>query len=167
MNLMRRVRGVVGTMGVWAVVFGAAGVAGLIPLSFLGFQFPQSFRFVANVFVRWGLAGAGTGCLFATALLLGERRRTLAALSPRRFTAWGFLAGAIVPMGIAIICEMTGRSSVAINLRAGIVFAGICGAAGAALAAATLRAARRAPVSLDDEDPRPARSPISSGIPMG
>ena len=162
MNLMRRMRGVVGTMGVWAVVFGVVGVAGLIPLSLLGvlqpFQLGPFLRFAGNSFVRWGLGGATMGFAFATTILLGERRRTLDALSSRRFTAWGFLAGAIVPMGIAMVYELTGRSSIAINLRAGVIFAGICGATGAILAAATLRAARRAPASLDDENPR-ARVP--------
>lgn len=93
------------------------------------------------------------GFAFAAALLLGERKRTLIALSPRRFTAWGFVAGAIVPMGIAMVYQLTGHSSIAINLRAGLIFAGICGAIGATLAAASLRAARRMPVSLE-ETPR-------------
>ena len=87
------------------------------------------------------------GLAFATAILAGERKRTLGALSSRRLAVWGFVAGAIVPMGIATIAELTGRSSVATNLRSGLIFGGICGALGAALAVASLRAARRAPIS--------------------
>lgn len=87
------------------------------------------------------------GLAFAGVVLAGERKRTLAELSSRRMASWGFVAGAIVPMGIATIAELTGHSSVATNLRSGIIFADICGALGAALAIATLRAARRAPIS--------------------
>jgi len=154
MNVMRRLRGVVGTMGVWGLVFAAVGVAGLIPLSFFGmlppFQLSRFLGLVAETVIRWGLGGAGMGLAFATAMLLGERRRTLGALSPRRLTAWGFIAGAIVPMGIATVYELTGHSSMATNWRAGLIFAGICGAAGATLAAVSLRAARRTESSLDE-----------------
>jgi hypothetical protein len=158
MNLMRRVRGVVGTMSVWAVVLGVMGTAWPISLALFGAlpRFPLGIflRILALTFVLFGLAGGAMGFTFATAVLLGERKRTLVALSPRRFPAWGFLAGAIVPMGFATFLELTGRSSDSFNLRVGLIFAGICGATGATLAAATLGAARRAPVSLDDENPR-------------
>ena len=86
------------------------------------------------------------GFAFATAILLGERKRTLAALSPRRLAIWGFLSGAIVPMAFATFLELTDRSSDSFNLQIALIFAGICGATGASLAAATLAAARRAPV---------------------
>jgi hypothetical protein len=154
MSLMRRLRGVASTMGVWALVFSAVGVAGMVPLSLFRMLPPlQSSAFLrtlAETIFRWGLGGAAMGFAFATAVLLGERRRALDALSPLRFKIWGFIAGALVPLGGAMIYELTGNSSAAINLRAGVIFAGICGAAGAALAAASLRAARRAPTSLDE-----------------
>src|SRR5262245_16573422 len=117
MALVQRVRGVLATMGIWGVVFGAVGVVGLIPLSLFGrlppFELGQFLRLLVNVFVRWGLGGAGMGFAFATSILLGERRRTFTALSSRRFTVWGFVAGAVVPIGIAAIYEMTGRSTFA------------------------------------------------------
>jgi hypothetical protein len=151
MNLMRRVRGAVGTAGVWAAAFAIAGVAGLLPLSLLGvlppFERIRFGRLLAETVLRWGLGGAAMGLAFAMIVLGGERKRTLAAPSSRRFAAWGFVAGAIIPFGMATIAELTGRSSVATNLRSGVIFAGICGALGAALAVATLRAARRAPIS--------------------
>jgi len=161
-DLIRRVRGVVGTMSVWAAAFAAVGVLGLIPLSLLGilppFELRPFLRMLAATVVRWGLGGAGMGVAFAAAILLRERGRSVVALSPRRFAAWGFLAGAIVPIGIATLYELTGRSTVAINLRAGAVFAGICGVAGAALAVASLRAARRA-AATREEDSR-VRAPV-------
>ena len=174
MQLIRRLRGVVGTMGVWAIVFASAGAAGLIPLLLLDrlppFELGRFLQLLGIVLVRWGLFGAAMGGAFAAAVLLAERKRTLAALSHRRFAAWGFAAGAIVPMTIGIAYELTGHSSIAINLRTGFVFAGICGAIGAALAATTLRAARAslAPVGdplrsldehlpIDDADDRAAQ----------
>jgi hypothetical protein len=87
------------------------------------------------------------GFAFAAVVLLGERKRTLIALSPRRFAAWGFVAGAIVPIGLTAVYVLTGHSSMAINMRAGVIFAGICGALGAGVAALSLRAARRTPSS--------------------
>ncbi|MEO7086279.1 MAG: hypothetical protein ABI442_03100 [Gemmatimonadaceae bacterium] len=154
MNLRRQVRGAVGIMGIWAAVFGLAGVALLIPLYALGafprFEFSGFVRTVVNVFVRWAFGGAGMGLAFAAAVALGERGQAFVALSPRRFVAWGFGAGAIVPTGMATIYVLTGHSSIAINLRTGLIFAGICGALGASLAAMTLRAALGAPVAFDE-----------------
>jgi hypothetical protein len=69
----------------------------------------------------------------------GSRNRGDVGSRARRHA---FAALTIVPMGMATIHVLTGHSSIAINLRAGLIFAGICGAAGAALAAISLRAAR-------------------------
>lgn len=151
MNLMRRLRGAVGMAGVWAAAFAIAGVAGLFPLSLLGvlppFERIRFGRLLAETVLGWGLGGAAMGLAFSVVILAAERRRTLADLSSRRLASWGFVAGAVVPMGIATLAELTGRSSIATNLRSGVIFAGICGALGAALAVASLRAARRSPIS--------------------
>jgi len=48
------------------------------------------------------------------------------------------IAGAIVPVGMVAIHVLTGHSSIAINLRGGLIFGGICGTIGAALAAISL-----------------------------
>jgi len=141
-------------MGIWAAAFALIGVAGLIPLYALGelrsFELSGYLRTLVGSVVRWGIGGAGMGFTFAAALLLGERRHALNELSGKRFAAWGFVAGAIVPAGMAAILVLTGHSSSAINLRARLIFPLACGVFGAALAAMTLRAARRAPVSLDE-----------------
>src|SRR5437762_104143 len=100
MNLMRRLRGVLGTMGILAAVFTVAGAGGLFLLWALGelaFERAGFRRTLILVSARWALLGAGMGLAFSAAVLLGERKRTLIALSPRRFAAWGFVAGAIVP----------------------------------------------------------------------
>ena len=153
MNLMRRLRGVAGTMGTWAAAFAVAGAGGLFVLQALGalppFELTRFLRTLVVVSLRWALLGAGMGFAFSAAVLLGERKRTLIALSPRRFAAWGFVAGAIVPMGVAAVYVLAGHSSIAINLRTGLIFSGVCGALGATLAALSLRAARRPALSLD------------------
>ena len=155
MNVTRQLRGIVGTMGTWAAAFAIVGVVGLLPLSALGalppFELKAFLRFAINSALRWGLGGAGMGLAFSVAVVLGARRRTLVALPLRRFAAWGFVAGAIVPMGLATIYVLTGHSSIAINLRTGLIFAGICGTVGGALAAVSLRAAR---VGSDDRTVR-------------
>jgi hypothetical protein len=143
-------------MGLWAAAFSVAGIVGLVPLWFLGalgpFELTWFLRLLVQTLFRWGLGGAGMGLAFASAVLVGGRKSTFIALSPRRFALWGFVAGAVVPIGGAMIAELTGHSSVAINVRAGLIFAGICGVLGATLASAMLRAARRAPASFDDAD---------------
>lgn len=155
MQLVRRIRGIVGTSAVWAALFAVAGLVGLIPLSLLGARPPadpaQVTRFLANTLMRWTIGGAAIGLVFATTVASVERRRSLNSLSPRRFAAWGFIAGAAVPLSITTVANLTGQSSPANDLRAGIVFGGICGILGAALAAASVRAARRAGAVSEDE----------------
>src|SRR5262245_26168716 len=160
MNLLRRVRGFAGTMSVWAVVFGVMGTAWPISLALFGalpdwpYPFGVFLGILAQTFALFGSAGAAMGFTFATAVLLGERKRTLVALSPRRFAAWGFLAGAIIPIAFATFVEVTGRSSGSFNLRVGLIFGGICGAHGATLAGAALGAGRREAMAIDAARPR-------------
>jgi len=154
MSPKRALRGTVGIMATWAVAFAIAGVVGIVPLVVLGalppFELETLLRFGIDSAIRWALGGAAMGLVFATTVLLSERKRTLATLSSRRFAVWGFVGGAIVPIGMATIYTLLGRTSPVINLRSGVVFAGICGALGAALAASSLRAARRTPAALDE-----------------
>ncbi|HEY4307428.1 MAG TPA: hypothetical protein VGM82_23345 [Gemmatimonadaceae bacterium] len=133
---------------VWAAVFAVAGLVGLLPLSLLGtfppYQYGRFGWMLADIFLRWGLGGAAMGFIFATSVVAAERRRSLESLSLRRFTAWGFVAGAAVPLSMSAFAVLSGDTSLANNLRGGIIFGGICGVLGAVLAAASLLAARRA-----------------------
>lgn len=148
MRLTRRIRGIVGTTAVWATLFAVAGVAGLAPLWLFGVLPPfEPTRFgllLGSTIVRWGMGGAAMGLLFATTVVSLGRRRSLDSLSPLRFAIWGFVAGASVPLCIALVVATLGESSPATGLRAAIVFGGISGVLGAALAVASLRAARGA-----------------------
>ena len=152
MNVMRRVRGALGTAGIWAAAFAVAGVVGLLPLRLFGvlppFEHIRVGRMLAVTMLNWGLGGAAMGLAFAVAISVAEGKRSLAALSSRRFAIWGFVAGAIVPMGIGAIAQLTGRTGPGTTLTSGVVFGGICGVLGSALAVASLRAARQAPASL-------------------
>jgi hypothetical protein len=93
------------------LAFAVVGVVLLLPLWALGalppFELKAFLRFAINSALRWALGGAGMGFAFSVAVLLGARRRTVMALTPRRFAAWGFVAGAIVPMGMATIYVLT------------------------------------------------------------
>jgi len=163
MPLKRPLRGIVGVMGTWGVAFAVAGLAGILPLSALGmlpsfrpgwFVDGSFLRFAIDSAVRWALGGAAMGLVFSTAVLSRERKHTLSTLSSGRFALWGFLGGAAIPMGMAGVYEILGRSSPRINLHGGLIFGGICGVLGAALAVASLRAARhaRAPLAARDVD---------------
>jgi hypothetical protein len=107
MNVTRQLRGTMGTTATWAAAFAVIGVVLLLPLWAVGalppFE-PKAFlRFAINSAFRWALGGAGMGLAFSLAVIVGARRRSFGALTPRRFAAWGFVAGAIVPMGMATI----------------------------------------------------------------
>jgi hypothetical protein len=151
MSVKQRLRGVVGMMVVWALAFGVVGAILAIPLWLLASTLPlfSFFQMLMEMFVIWAFLGAAMGFVFATAILLGERRHTFGALSARRFAAWGFVGGAIIPMGYSLIAASLGFGSMA-TLRSNIIFALMSGAAGAALAVVSLRAARRAPPSLEE-----------------
>jgi len=133
---MRRLRGFLGTMAVWAVAVVALGLASTTVLRGIGLL-P---RFVFH-WLPWAITGANMGLIFATAIVLGERRKTIEALSPRRLAAWGFLAGATVPFGVAAI-DRWGWHSPGLRLWSAVVWSGIFGVTSAALALANLRAAR-------------------------
>src|SRR6059058_2543844 len=115
MNVTRPMRGIMGTSAVWAAAFAIVGVVLLLPLWTLGALPPFAggafLRFAINSAFRWALGGAGMGLAFAAAVILGEGKRTFASLTPRRFAAWGFVAGAIVPLGGATTYVLMGQSS--------------------------------------------------------
>lgn len=85
-QLLRKLRGIVGTGLTWAVGFGVAYV-GL----FAGFGFPYGNLFEAGV--NGVILGFCAGGSFATILSIAERRRTLDQLSVRRVAAWGAIGG--------------------------------------------------------------------------
>jgi hypothetical protein len=148
MNLLRRVRGILGSAATWAAVFSCVeaaliGVYLLRPHPVL----PKDFVIVA--LSQWAITGAMSGGVFATIIMVAERRRTLATLSTERFVAWGALAG-----GVAFACRLglmrfySGATDVwAPALTSGIVG----GVLGCLISGVSLRFAR-----CDVETPLPA-----------
>lgn len=126
-NLLRRIRGAIGTGLTWAVVWGAAGG---IPRWILGMYSDLPFPIL---FAGLGLIA---GVTFSGIMLLTLRRRRLDQLSiPLLATA-----GAVGGLGIGIMFVVTGSSALTTMLVIPATFA----LASAASAAGTLALARRA-----------------------
>lgn len=147
MTLFRRLRGALATSATWAIAFAAlsslvaigARAVGLLPLLTL----TPFLRELATVGFRWGMIGAGTGLLFAAAIIAAERHRTLFTLSARRFILWGVAAGSGLPVGVTVVLLLRDRSSIPGLVAPGVIIALVGGVVGAAMAALSLRVARK------------------------
>lgn len=131
--LLRRLRGILTTAALWAIPWSAfgllAGVAYRLGL-FPGF-FIQTRPGLGGIVVALGLAGAVVGAVngavFASLLLLAERKRSLGDLRASRTGVWGGLAtGATVLLilgspyiaaGTAVIGFLAGAGSVRLAQR--------------------------------------------------
>jgi hypothetical protein len=154
MSLVRRVRGVAVTAAMWGSAFAAAGVGIAVVLDFMGLTQPLDFagltEVLARVGIRWAKIGAGMGALFATTVILTQRRRTIADLSANRFSLIGLTAGGAVAFAASLVILLATGWSLAAALTPGLAIAAACGAIGAGVATSTLRLARRVeePVAL-------------------
>jgi len=142
-ELLHRLRGIIGTALVWAVVWLPLGE---LLVLYRNSQSVECFAcarasFVLAIWTGWG---AFSGAVFATVLMITERRHSFADLSIRRFALWGALGAVSVPAAITV-WDVTnfagpypdwGFASVAMTLSALL---------GAGCAAGTLALARRAP----------------------
>ena len=130
--LLRRLRGIAGTMLTWsvggalagAVVAGGISLAVLVPHGVAG----ESGRLMLGLGVAGAIAGAVSGLGFALLLLASARRRPFGELRLSRMGGLGAVAGA--GMGLLISRDPT--------------FAAVCGAIGFGAAATSLHLARRA-----------------------
>ena len=163
MSIARRLRGIAGTALAWATGWGIAGTAfGAFVLA-TNPPLRHSVRAVAMVFlgstVGWAVTGAVSGVLFASMLILTERRHTLQQLVPRRIAAWGALGGALLPLvGATVTTAIAGP----VALGGGVIRVGLGALLGASCAALSLKLARRAPSELGaDESP----GQLESGAP--
>lgn len=155
--MLRRLRGVLGIAATWGVAFTGIGViAGA--LAALAYAFgalpPQvglreiSVAILGGV-ARWAIIGAASGIVFSVTVMLAERRQTLATLSPRRFTRWGILAGAlgsatVAAVFIAVFMPAAFVTAAGWSLAASVSAVPVVGGAlGGATATASLKAARR------------------------
>jgi hypothetical protein len=164
MNLVRRLRGFVGTAATWGAAFAAVSVVIVGVLAIAG-QLPPAdrttiMRGLVSIALRWGIVGAGTGVVFGGSLMLAERRREFHELSSRRFSLWGFGAGAALPLVVAPLYRLVGRSSGGVDWRLALIFSVFCGATGAGVAALSLRIARSEASQTDGLQGRD-RAPVS------
>ena len=148
MLVLRRLRGIAGSAFTWGVLWGALGASAYVVISLVGGSAasrPQlDVGFLAGLFGTgfrfFGSIGAIAGGLFATAVSLGERRRTVGTLSPRRMMLWGALGGAALPVLSGIGGLYVGVPDAARE----VVLGGIGAVLGAGSAWALLRIAGRA-----------------------
>jgi hypothetical protein len=144
-STLRRLRGVAVSAMTWAVLFAAVGLARLPVYGLLGKLYPTGPDGLLGVVRRVALtgfsAGLASGVLFATIVMLTERRRDFARLTSRRFALWGFGAGILFVGGANAAYAIAGRWPFDITTAAWTAFYGV---AGAAIGFSTFRLARRA-----------------------
>ena len=150
MNLLRKVRGAIGTALTWALGWTPIGAAwaAYVWLSVRdalppGAE-PSLFRVLAVVVGAWALSGAASGAVFAGVLALAERRRRLEELPVSRVALWGALGGLAVPAAVFVALRVVYGVN-AVYLSALLSSAAVSLSLGAASAAGTLLLARRAP----------------------
>ena len=142
---MRRLRGVLITALIWALVWIPIGFALTLLRRSSSFECLYCdpnwlVRFVAG----WSVFGAVSGGLFAIVLMIAERRRTLAELSLRRTAVWGAIGALALPTIITILDVVDSPGPYRdwpFMLVTLIAVAGL----GASCAAASVALARRAP----------------------
>jgi hypothetical protein len=160
-TLARRLRGIAGTALAWATGWGIAGTVFGAALLATEPALRSSLRAITMVLlgsiVGWAVTGAVAGVLFATVLLMAERRRTLQDLLPRRIAAWGALGGALLPLvGAALTASISGPIAAgrgAMTVALGALLGGSC-------AFLSLKLARRAILEPDRD---PAAGQLGSG----
>jgi hypothetical protein len=109
---VRRLRGVFGSVLIWAVLWIPLGiVAGAVrysltpPYDLISDvnappEYPPAFPIIANTAIAFVVWGGVVGLIFALILLGAERKRAVHELSPRRFAAWGALSALGLPLAL-------------------------------------------------------------------
>jgi hypothetical protein len=149
----RRLRGTLGAALIWGIGWTGLGLAvsavKLAALAALDAPVAELAPVVLGSALRWGLFGVVAGVLFALPLRrLGRRAGSLQALSARRASLWGGIAGAVLPLGV--MASLTGGAGV--PGAAALLYVGVGVAFGSATGAGTVALARRAPGSTRSLD---------------
>ena len=144
----RRVRAALGLGAIWGLATGLVGtVAGGVAGLYVG-----EVVYLATIGgVITGSLGVALGTGFASLLSLMERNRTLSELSVARGGAWGFVAGAALPLLANLMTIALFGSSVAVGTLIPALLGGAVsyGVLTAALACGTVALAKRAPSELE------------------
>jgi hypothetical protein len=147
--LLRRLRGILGTAVVWAIVWGALGAVFLAAQSLWEhlehdpYRTPSYGQLLARGFLIFSIWGAVSGAVFALALALAERKRSVSDLSMRRVATWGALGGVTLPLIGIVVMPYIGPSTWMFVAQ----ILGATGLLGAGCAAGTLALVRRGEAS--------------------
>ena len=141
MNLIRILRGVLGTAAAWSLAW--------IPLTLATWSIAALFG-SGPPLESWGpmvayaaFRGAMSGAAFATVLAIAGRRRTFESLRMRDMVRWGALGGIVAPaISLGAMALTTAVAIPPLSFGLGLSFASILGAVSAG---GTLWIARRAP----------------------
>ena len=128
-NLLRRIRGVVGTGVVWAAAWSAVG---LVPRWVFGFNTDAPFPLV------FGVLGFFAGVTFAGIVALTEGRRTFGQMALPRFAGWGAVGGLLLSAVFARAASLSGGEALLIAPTFALASA-VCAAGSLALARRPLR----------------------------
>lgn len=145
--MLRRLRALLLTATLWAVVWALAGALvallhwGLFPLE--GFERLRALpNYLGTYGIDLGIAGFLCGAGFGALLVGAERNRTIAELSHHRIATWGGIAGAVMPVGFLVLLKLAFDVGLPPVIPMEVVT--FCsGVMGAAAAAGSLAAARR------------------------
>jgi len=140
---LRQVRGLVGTGITWAVVWAAAPtlVAGVLGAFDIGPGRGEAFilGLIAAIGAALGLIG---GTLFAIALSVGERDKSISELHLGRVAGWGALSGALVPIAFVGLIRVLFDDRSGVLPGQALIGCAVVAAAGAASAVAMVAAGR-------------------------
>jgi hypothetical protein len=167
-TLLRRLRGLLGTALIWAVLWFPIGlVAGLYRFAKLPppdllpappFSLAFFARYVASITVAWMVWGAICGAVFALLLSILERRRDVDSLSGRRTAIWGALGTMALPA--AILAVVLTEAPAFDLITPAFLTLSVSALLGAGCAAATVALGKRATTRLADPDS--SRSSLTS-----
>jgi hypothetical protein len=140
---LRLLRGFATTALLWGAAWAIAGAK----VSFLFRRFASPGSDLPLIMASWqqaagifGIIGALNGGVFALAVIIGERRRSFAELSPARMALWGLMGGVSYPMLFTVRDLFIGRALP----NDWFVAVPVCALFGAASAWGMLKIARRA-----------------------
>jgi hypothetical protein len=149
-TFLKRVRGVVVSSVIWALIWGLAGAS--VVLSHVVRNDLWRSGELWHVFPRatlgFALLGGFSGAVFAIALTAFERRRTLDQLAMGRVAAWGALGGMALPLiGVGLAAASQFWSLEVLGPM--LLLCTIMGGLGAGCSTVTLALARRPPSAVD------------------
>ncbi|HYW06811.1 MAG TPA: hypothetical protein VE913_07635 [Longimicrobium sp.] len=138
---LRRLRGVGGTAVAWATAWAVLGVIPSVAIQAFWFarrsdELPSAWAvagMVAGGLAFWAAWGAISGVVFATAMTMRERHRTVDELPTHRAATWGALAGLTIPLlSLAVVGANPPTRGVPISILIipvlGALLGGLCGA---------------------------------------